>query len=104
MKTSYSTRLRAFVYLGRPHFLVGGFVFYGLGVAMARYSYLTMNTGSRVGANFLLDPEGENRIGRGLECSIVVTDALCSRVHVCLRQDDGAWHLEDAESRNGTGC
>ena len=69
---------------------------------MARYSYLTMNTGSRVGANFLLDPEGENHIGRGLECSIVVTDALCSRVHVRFRQDDGAWHLEDAESRNGT--
>ncbi len=66
------------------------------------YTYITMTTGSRVGGNFLLDPTDGNRIGRGMECDVVLTDPLCSRIHGIVSQDDDGWWLRDAESRNGT--
>ena len=67
--------------------------------------YLTMTVGSQPGSVFRLQPNEENRIGRGLECSVVLTDPLCSRVHATiLRQGNGsgAWVLRDAGSRNGS--
>jgi Nif-specific regulatory protein len=66
------------------------------------YIYLTMTVGSRAGVSFLLDPTEENRIGRDPECTITLGDPLCSRVHAIVLQENGAWHIHDQESRNGT--
>ena len=66
------------------------------------YTYLTMVAGNRAGRAFLLDPTDYNRIGRGLECDVVLADPLCSRVHAELVQEDDGWFLKDSESRNGT--
>ncbi len=66
------------------------------------YTYLTMTSGSRAGTSYLLDPLDENRIGRGLECAVVLTDPLCSRVHAIVSFRDNAWKISDSESRNGT--
>lgn len=70
--------------------------------AMPHYSYLKMTVGSRAGTSFLLNPTSENRIGRGTECAIVLTDPLCSRVHAVVSREDGRWLVRDADSRNGT--
>jgi len=61
-----------------------------------------MTVGSRTGTSFLLDSGGPNRIGRGLECAIVLTDPVCSRVHAVVERRGTAWWVHDAESRNGT--
>jgi len=61
-----------------------------------------MTQGSRVGSTFRLSPEQENRIGRGLECAVVLTDPLCSRVHATFSLVEHRWWVRDAESRNGT--
>src|SRR5215212_1695429 len=66
------------------------------------YIYLTMTVGSRAGTNFLLDSNDENCIGRGLDGTVVLTDPLCSRVHAIVVRRGNAWHVRDAESRNGT--
>lgn len=66
------------------------------------YTYLTITAGQRAGANLLLDPLNKTRIGRGAECTIMLTDALCSRVHAVIGREDGAWWVRDANSRNGT--
>jgi len=67
-----------------------------------QYTYLTMTVGPQAGTNFLLDPTDVNRIGRGMDCDIVLADPLCSRVHAVLIQEDDCWWLRDAESRNST--
>ncbi|MEX0867646.1 MAG: sigma 54-interacting transcriptional regulator [Pirellulales bacterium] len=61
-----------------------------------------MIAGRRAGASFILDASRENRIGRGLECDIVLSDPLCSRVHATLRHEKRGWVLNDRQSRNGT--
>jgi two-component system, NtrC family, response regulator HydG len=66
------------------------------------YTYLTMTSGNRAGTSYQLDPNGENRIGRGIECAIVLNDPLCSRVHAVVTQHDNTWKIRDADSRNGT--
>ncbi len=66
------------------------------------YCYLTMTAGSRAGTSFVLHPTDENRIGRGIECTVVLSDPLCSRIHASLVQEDHAWVIRDTESRNGT--
>ena len=66
------------------------------------YAFLTMTTGSRVGASFVLDPTDDSTVGRGTECSIVLNDPLCSRVHAVLSQSEQGWVLRDSDSRNGT--
>jgi len=66
------------------------------------YHYLTMTLGKRVGTNFRLEPDIPNRIGRGLECAVVLTDPLCSRVHATVELDGDRWFVKDAGSRNGT--
>ncbi len=68
----------------------------------AEYSYLTLRTGARSGTNYLLDPQRTNRLGRGIDCDVVLADPLCSRVHAELQFVDGAWQVRDAGSRNGT--
>lgn len=66
------------------------------------YTYLTMTVGGQAGTNFVLDPNAENRLGRGIDGVVVLTDPLCSRVHATIRHAHGAWTIRDAESRNGT--
>ncbi len=66
------------------------------------YIYLTMTVGSRAGVSFLLDPIQQNRIGRDSDCVIRLNDPLCSRVHAIIALENGAWHIRDAGSRNGT--
>lgn len=66
------------------------------------YSYLTVTTGDWSGRAYLLDPGGENRIGRSLDCAIQLVDPLCSRVHAIVVQDDAHWWVRDRNSRNGT--
>ena len=61
-----------------------------------------MTVGGRAGTSFLLDPAAENRLGRGLECAVVLNDPLCSRVHAVVVQSNGQWRIRDADSRNGT--
>ena len=61
------------------------------------YTYLTMTSGSRAGTSYLLDPTDDNRIGRGLECAVVLTDPLCSRVHVVIAYE--RQRLEDPRRR-----
>ena len=61
-----------------------------------------MTTGERAGTVFAMDAKQENLIGRGTECSVMLTDPRCSRVHAILACDDGVWRVRDADSRNGT--
>lgn len=61
-----------------------------------------MVVGPRSGTNFLLDAAAVNRLGRGIDCHIVLTDPMCSRVHAELTCQEGQWRVRDAESRNGT--
>jgi Nif-specific regulatory protein len=66
------------------------------------FTYLTLLNGAQAGHSYLLLKEGENLIGRGLDCHIVLNDPLSSRVHAIIARRDGAWHIRDAASRNGT--
>ena len=65
-------------------------------------TYLTMTIGARAGSRFPLDPAFETRIGRGLECNVILTDPLTSRVHAVIVYTREAWWLRDHDSRNGT--
>ncbi|MEQ8789904.1 MAG: sigma 54-interacting transcriptional regulator [Pirellulaceae bacterium] len=64
-------------------------------------AYLTMIEGTRAGERIALSA-GDNRIGRGLECQVVLSDPLTSRVHAVVRWEDDSWWVRDAGSRNGT--
>lgn len=66
------------------------------------YAYLTLLTGEKAGSNFGLDPAFETLLGRGSNCQVALTDALCSRVHARLIATSDGWLLRDADSRNGT--
>lgn len=61
-----------------------------------------MINGARSGTHFFLDPREENRVGRGTDCHIILSDPLCSRVHCTVEKRDGGWWIKDAQSRNGT--
>ncbi|HAY79972.1 MAG TPA: FHA domain-containing protein, partial [Planctomycetaceae bacterium] len=37
-----------------------------------------------------------------MECQVVLTDPLSSRIHATIHFGDDAWWVKDAESRNGT--
>src|SRR6185369_4162047 len=66
------------------------------------FSYIVMTNGPRAGTQFLLDPARPNRIGRGLDCDVILTDPLSSRVHAIVVCQDADWWVRDAGSRNGT--
>ena len=66
------------------------------------YSYLTMTIGPRVGNHFVLHADQTNRIGRGTDNRVVLTDPLCSRVHAVVICEEGVWRICDGDSRNGT--
>ena len=66
-------------------------------------AYLTIASGARAGVQVPLEEEQENRIGRGLECQVVLADPLSSRVHAVIVCEGGVWRLRNAaNSRNGT--
>ncbi len=65
-------------------------------------TFLKMTAGPHVGEKYPLDASRAIEIGRGIECAIVLTDPLCSRVHAIIRHENGQWHLKDSGSRNGT--
>lgn len=66
------------------------------------HAYLTMLAGDHAGHSILLDPAAENRIGRDRECTVVLSDLLCSRVHAVIVYHDDRWWVRDGESLNGT--
>ncbi len=66
------------------------------------YTFLRLLNGSRAGSAILLDAEIENYVGRGLDCHVVLTDPLSSRVHATIVEEQGQWWIRDADSRNGT--
>lgn len=59
-------------------------------------------SGPQAGTSYPLRETGENRIGRGTDCDVVLTDPLSSRVHAVLTHQDGEWWVRDLASRNGT--
>ncbi len=61
-----------------------------------------MTSGARTGTHFFLRPGEPTRIGRGLDCDIVLADPLSSRVHSTVQLEEGEWWVRDAGSRNGT--
>lgn len=66
------------------------------------YAYLTLTNGSRAGSTHLLEQDSPTRIGRGLDCNVILNDPLSSRVHVKISHREEAWWIEDMGSRNGT--
>lgn len=66
------------------------------------YSYLVVTAGDHCGRYILLEGEDDIRIGRGLDCEIVLNDPLSSRVHAIVYRHGQQWQLRDADSRNGT--
>jgi two-component system response regulator HydG len=66
------------------------------------FNFLLMTAGPRLGTQFLLHEGKQNRIGRGLDCDIILADPLASRVHALVLYEGGEWWVRDAGSRNGT--
>ena len=67
------------------------------------HSFLTMTVGPQAGTTYPLEPGKTVKLGRdGDECEVVLSDPLCSRVHAIATFDGTRWHIEDADSRNGT--
>jgi pSer/pThr/pTyr-binding forkhead associated (FHA) protein len=64
-------------------------------------SKLICTAGMNSGDEFTLR-EGENSLGRGQECSIVLFDKKCSRKHCHIIKKGTYFVIEDLESRNGT--
>ncbi len=65
-------------------------------------AYLTTMGESTTGTRYPLITEAETKVGRGLDCDVVVDDPLASRVHAVLAQREGDWWIADSKSRNGT--
>jgi two-component system response regulator HydG len=65
-------------------------------------SYLLTISGARAGAHVVLPTDRPTRIGRGLDCDIVLSDPLASRVHAIIQFNEGLWWIRDSTSRNGT--
>ncbi|MGH7192248.1 MAG: FHA domain-containing protein, partial [Candidatus Saccharimonadales bacterium] len=66
------------------------------------HAFLTITAGQQAGASLPLDPAKKTRIGRGAECTLMLSDTLCSRVHAIVSYEEKSWRVSDAQSRNGT--
>ncbi len=64
--------------------------------------YLTHLNGPQAGARYRLDETDEIRLGRGVDCQVMLSDPLSSRIHAYVRKVDGQWQVIDNNSRNGT--
>jgi two-component system, NtrC family, response regulator HydG len=73
-----------------------------VGSKTREYAYLVMSNGSQAGLRFLLDETAETQIGRGVDCEIMLSDPLSSRVHAIVTKEKGQWRITDQKSRNGT--
>ncbi|MBI3764504.1 MAG: FHA domain-containing protein [Chloroflexi bacterium] len=62
---------------------------------------LIAQTGPQAGQRWTLAKEVFT-LGRGAECDVVVADRQVSREHARIRRADGAYWVEDLESKNGT--
>ena len=61
-----------------------------------------MNAGTNSGARFELQEEKENPIGRDWDCTIVLNDPQCSRIHAYVYFEEDGWWIRDNSSSNGT--
>ncbi len=68
----------------------------------AEYNYLLQTSGPRLGSNYMLEAFRVNRLGRGVDCDVVLADPLCSREHAELYCEGDRWYVRDLDSRNGT--
>jgi two-component system, NtrC family, response regulator HydG len=66
------------------------------------FAYLTYLNGSQAGTRFQLTPELPTRIGRGVDCMIMLNDPISSRVHAIVKHEHDEWMVYDNQSRNGT--
>lgn len=69
-----------------------------------RPAVIELRIAGRPGPTFVLEPIGDNVLGRSTEALVALPDRLASRMHAVLRYDsaEGAWTLHDLDSRNGT--
>ena len=66
------------------------------------FTYLRKSNPPHIGSIHVLSDSDETRIGRDLECDVVLEDPLSSRVHAIVHQQEELWWVRDVESRNGT--
>ena len=66
------------------------------------YVYLETESGASAGATHMLEPESPARIGRAIDCFVVLNDPLASRVHAIITYRADGWWIRDLDSRNGT--
>jgi pSer/pThr/pTyr-binding forkhead associated (FHA) protein len=62
---------------------------------------LTVEAGEHVGLRVAVEQD-VFLIGRGEECSLVLTDRAISRQHARIRREPAGFFIEDLESKNGT--
>lgn len=62
---------------------------------------ITVLFGTNVEAEYTLE-KGETKIGRAMECDIVVDNLGVSRHHCSILQEGSSWVLADGGSNNGT--
>lgn len=62
---------------------------------------LIIHEGEKAGQRWTIK-EPELIIGRGSECGLVLPERQVSREHVRIFHEDGAYYLEDLDSKNGT--
>jgi hypothetical protein len=67
---------------------------------VSRAASLQCLTGADVGRCFAL-AEARTELGRSLEVAVRLRDIAVSRRHACIRQQEGAFLLEDQDSPNG---
>lgn len=63
---------------------------------------LLVTSGPLAGSRMNLDNQRDITIGRSESCAFVLNDDFASAQHARVINRDGAWFLEDLDSRNGT--
>ena len=63
---------------------------------------LLVTAGPLAGSRMNLDNQGDITIGRSEKSAFVLGDDFASAQHARLINREGAWYLEDLDSRNGT--
>lgn len=62
---------------------------------------LVIISGNNIGREFALLKEGELKLGRGIDCDIVLADLAVSRNHAVIAAQGTAWTIHDVGSGNG---
>src|SRR5437588_8226697 len=71
-------------------------------MSVSAAAYLVIRLEDGFGDVFPLTPGQRYTLGRATTNRIVLKDALCSREHAEVFHTDGAWHVRDLNSLNGT--